>query len=54
MSIWHMENGAFLEEYDSMDTVISMGIPTDNLYYVASDKNGFEVTSVISWSTPLI
>ncbi|ADY14181.1 hypothetical protein [Sphaerochaeta globosa] len=54
MSIWHMENGAFLEEFDSMDTVVSMGIPTDNLFYVAGDESGFEVSSVQSWTVQLI
>lgn len=54
MSIWSIVNGTFLEEYDSMDMVISMGIPLDNLYYVAGDESGFEVTSVQSWTVPLI
>ncbi len=54
MSIWSMENGAFLEEYESMDVVISLGIPIDNLYYVAGDESGFEVSSVQSWATKLI
>jgi hypothetical protein len=54
MSIWSMKNGAFLEEYDSMATVISMGVPLDDLYYVAFDESGFEVTSVQSWTVPLV
>ena len=33
MSIWSIVNGTFLEEYESMDMVISIGIPLDNLYY---------------------
>lgn len=54
MSIWSIVNGTFLEEFDSMDMVISMGIPLDNLYYVAGDESGFEVSSVQSWTVPLI
>lgn len=54
MSIWSIVNGTFLEEYESMDMVISIGIPLDNLYYVAADESGFGVTSVQSWTEQLI
>lgn len=54
MSIWSMKNGAFLDEFDSLETAISMGVPVKDLYIVAGDESGFEVTSVQSWTTQLV
>lgn len=54
MSIWSMENGAFLDEFDSLETAVSMGVPVKDLYIVAGDESGFEVTSVQSWTTQLV
>jgi len=44
MSIWHMENNCFLEQFESVES----------LFYVAGDESGFEVSSVKSWTVPLI
>ena len=54
MSIWSMENGTFVDEFDSLDMAVSMGVPVKDLYLVVGDESGFEVTSVQSWTTQLV
>lgn len=54
MSIWHMENNCFLEQFESVALAVEMGVSADSLFYVAVDESGFEVTSVQSWTVPLI